>query len=124
VSPARLAGLVADLDDHRFAVREQAARELLELGERAEQPLRRALAWPASVEVRRRVAGLLENVHGPLVSCERLRRLRALEVLEQAGTADARRLLEVLAGGAPAARLTREAKGALRRLDRLHAQGR
>jgi hypothetical protein len=38
--------------------------------------------------------------------------------LEQAGTPDARRLLEDLGRGAPEARLTREAKAALLRLER------
>jgi hypothetical protein len=37
-------------------------------------------------------------------------------VLEDVGTAPARRILEALAGGEPEARLTREAKAALRRL--------
>ena len=42
--------------------------------------------------------------------------LRAIEMLERIGTAEARQLLAVLAEGAPAARLTREAKLALDRL--------
>jgi hypothetical protein len=37
-------------------------------------------------------------------------------VLERVGTAEARRLLEALARGAPEARLTQEAKAALARL--------
>jgi hypothetical protein len=40
----------------------------------------------------------------------------AIEVLERIGTAEVRQLLAVLAEGAPAARLTREAKLALDRL--------
>ena len=46
----------------------------------------------------------------------RLRDLRALQVLELAGGADARRALATLAQGALDARLTREAKAALERL--------
>ncbi len=42
--------------------------------------------------------------------------LRALEVLEHIGTAEARSLLEDLAKGVPEARLTREAKASLTRL--------
>jgi hypothetical protein len=45
-------------------------------------------------------------------------RLRAAEVLEHCGTPAARQLLRALAGGAPAARLTREARVALQRLAR------
>jgi hypothetical protein len=43
---------------------------------------------------------------------------RAIGVLEQAGTAEARQLLRVLAGGAADARLTQEARKALERLTR------
>ena len=47
---------------------------------------------------------------------ERLREWRALEVLEQIGTPEARAVLKALAEGAPAARLTQGAKVALERL--------
>jgi hypothetical protein len=47
---------------------------------------------------------------------ERLQALRAVEVLERIGTPEARKVLETLATGAPAARLTREAKASLGRL--------
>jgi hypothetical protein len=42
--------------------------------------------------------------------------LRAVEVLERIGNAEARRVLEALAKGAPEARLTREARTSLERL--------
>ena len=45
-----------------------------------------------------------------------LRGLRALHALEQIGTPDAQEQLRKLAGGAPEARLTREAKASLDRL--------
>jgi hypothetical protein len=48
----------------------------------------------------------------------RLRSLRALEVLERAGTAEARQLIQRIAAGAAEARLTREAKASLERLAR------
>jgi hypothetical protein len=41
-----------------------------------------------------------------------------LEVLESIGSAEARRILETLAGGAEGARLTREAAASARRLAR------
>ncbi len=48
--------------------------------------------------------------------------MRAAEVLEHVGTAEARRLLETWAGGEPGARRTREAKAALASLDRRAAR--
>jgi WD40 repeat protein len=55
---------------------------------------------------------------GPIASGETLRRLRAIAVLERAGTADAKRILERLASGLEGARETRDAKASLRRLGR------
>jgi hypothetical protein len=119
VSPAgseQVARLLADLDSDEFGVRERATRELAKLEEAAEPALRRALAGHPSPEVRRRVTGLLEGLEGR--SPYWLRRLRALEVLELAGTPECRQVLQDLARGAPEARLTREAQAALRRLSR------
>jgi WD40 repeat protein len=116
-SADRLAHLVADLDSESFAVRRQAARELEDLGEVAEPALRRARTNGTSAEARRQVEVLLEKL--PLTgSAARLRAFRAVEVLEVIDTPAARRLLERLAGGAPEARLTREAHAALDRLAR------
>jgi hypothetical protein len=114
---ARVGRLLIDLDSSRFPERERAARELEKLAESVEAPLRRALSGQPSPEVRRRVQALLDKLdvsHNP----EQRRRLRAVEVLEHAGTAEARQALQALARGAPAARLTREAKASLERLTR------
>jgi WD40 repeat protein len=107
-----LARLVADLDSASFARREGAARELAKLGLQAEGALRRALADRPSAELRRRAKALLAAPASPEV----LRRVRAIQLLEAIGSKGARQVLETLAGGAPAARRTREAKAALERL--------
>jgi hypothetical protein len=112
----RLEGFIAKLDDDRFAVREQAARELQGLGDLAVPALRRALDNRPSLEVRRRIERLLAQDR--VASPDRLRNSRAIEALERVDTPAARRLLEKLAGGAPAARLSIEAKAALARLPR------
>jgi hypothetical protein len=63
----------------------------------------------APPEVRRRVERLLARLKPPLPPGEKLRQVRAVETLELIGTPDAHRLLEELAAGEPAARLTQEA---------------
>jgi WD40 repeat protein len=115
--PQRLAQLIGDLGDERFAVREAASRELERLGESARPELESAKARPgASPESRVRVDRLLDRLGLP--SGERLRELRAVELLERLGTPAARQVLRALAAGAPGARLTREATLALGRLAR------
>jgi WD40 repeat protein len=115
-SDKRLARLVADLDADDFETREAAARRLAEAGEAAEGPLRKALEGDVSVELRGRAAGLLEKLEKP--SPDLLRAGRALAALERMSDSEARRLLRSLADGDGAARLTRDARAALDRLDR------
>lgn len=114
--PQRLSRLLADLDSDEFAVREKAQAELEQLRELAEPALRKALANKPTLEVRRRALAVLDQLREPITRPESLRTRRAVAVLEDIGTAAARRLLEDLAKGAPEARLTREAKAALQRL--------
>jgi WD40 repeat protein len=118
--PNRLRRLLADLDSEEFTVRNTAATELAGLGGDAAPALRKALEASPSAEVRRRLEGLLADAllagRRPVNSPETLRALRAVHVLEQVGTANAREGLEALARGAPGARLTREAKASLDRL--------
>jgi hypothetical protein len=120
VCPRRLATWLAAVDSDTFAVREEATRELEELGETIEADLNRALRQGPSLEVRRRVERLLEKVRVERLfpPANRLRAVRAVEVLERVGDRAARRLLAALAGGAPDAQLTVEAKEALGRLTR------
>jgi hypothetical protein len=66
--------------------------------------------------VRQRLEGIVASLALP--AGERLRELRAVEVLERIGDAEARRLLEALSRGAPDARLTRDARAVLGRLAR------
>jgi hypothetical protein len=113
--PRRVARLIADLGSDDFEVRKRAERELVELGDLAGPALRKVA--PPALEARRRIGRLLERLEGPVTDPGRLRALRALELLEYVGTAEARRVLRALAGGATESRLTREARATLRRRD-------
>jgi WD40 repeat protein len=115
VDPAKIEQLVKDLNHARYAVRQKSMHDLEALRDVAEPALRQALKG-ASLEVRRRVEGLLAKLGEADLPPERLRELRAVEALERAGTAEAVAVLRRLAGGAPEARLTREARGSLERL--------
>jgi WD40 repeat protein len=120
--PGRIARLLAHLDSDDFSTREKATRELEELGESAGPALRKALAGAPSAELRQRAGPLLAALDRPADSLDRLRVLRAVEALEHAGSPEARRVLEKLAGGLAEARVTREARASLSRLARLSAR--
>jgi WD40 repeat protein len=111
-----VAGWMADLNSDEFARRDRAREELERLGELAEPALRKALADKPSLEPRRRIEQLLRALHYPAPTPGRRLAVRAVEVLEQVGTVEARRALQVIAREAPGAWLRREAKGSLERL--------
>jgi hypothetical protein len=113
----RIRKLIADLGSPEFKVRESASGELRKIADQAEPLLRAALREDPSPEQRRRIEQVLP-APWPVRSRELLRSVRAVWVLEQVGTPEARKTLRRLAAGAPGARLTREAKAALRRLER------
>src|SRR5439155_24570181 len=105
--------LIADLDSPRFAVREKANQELEKLGEAAAHVIRKNLQGQASPEVRRRLETLLTKQNQLPLPPDRLRAVRAVEILEHVATPEAQALLQDLAKGAPEARLTQEAKASL-----------
>ncbi len=107
--------LIADLNSPEFARRDAAKKQLIDLDEQAAPALRAALLGPLSEEQRRRIEQLLSALD-IVRSPERLRHLRALEVLERIGTPDAERVIRTLAAGLPEARVTRDAKATLDRL--------
>jgi hypothetical protein len=112
--------LISDLDSEQFAVRESASQKLAFFAEQAEPALREALQGKPSLEARKRLEALYADAavagRGLVRSTEVLRTLRALRILEHIGDREARQVLEMLAGGDPAARTTRQATEALRRL--------
>ena len=87
---------------------QEVAKELEQMGNDAEQALRDALAGKPSAEVKRRVRELLGKLTGddsPRVRCWS----RAVFVLEQIGTPEARKVLEALAKGESGERATQDA---------------
>jgi hypothetical protein len=114
----RLTALVRDLDDDAPAKRDAASAALGRAGLAAEPVLRETLTGQPSVEVRVRVERLLEALEEIVPTGEELRQLRAIEVLEKLGTAEARKLLATIAGGEARAQRTRAAKEAMERMAR------
>ena len=110
--------LIGRLDSDRFAVRDQASRDLQKLGALAEPVLVKALSSQPNLESRRRLEDLLGKINGTVPTGERLRVLRAVELLEYIGTLDARKVLQTVANGPSEAWLTQQAKGSLERLAR------
>src|SRR5262249_4591690 len=109
VDAARVAKLIAALDDDEYDTREAASKELAALGKSVEDALRAGRKKGASPEARYRIDVLLEQfVKGTGPSEERAK-LRAVEVLERLGTKEAREALAELAKGPADAELTREA---------------
>jgi WD40 repeat protein len=115
VPKALLDRLLADLDSKQFNAREKATEELEKRGELVLGALRTLRASKPPLEVQKRVDGILQKITTVQLTSDRLRDVRAILVLEQAGTPAARQLLEEIARGVSEARLTQEAKAALER---------
>jgi WD40 repeat protein len=113
---SRIGQLIADLDSSSFPVRKKATAELTKLGHAAEPALRRALKSKPSLEVSRRVEALLARLEEHIPPPEQLRYLRAVAVLEQIGTDEARQLLGKLARAGTNDALAESAHLALDRL--------
>ncbi len=109
-----VAQLIDDLGHPQFKRRDQARRELEQLAELVEEPLRKALSGTRPLETRRRIESLLARLDGP-VPPARFREYRAIEILEGMGTPAAVQLLARLAQGNAAGLLTRQAQAALER---------
>jgi hypothetical protein len=112
----RYEAAVRDLDSDRFTVRRSAVADLESGSELAASALANYLKSDPPLNARRLAEGVLAKLEGPIDSGNRIRELRAVEVLEWIGNNDSKRVLKSLAGGVPTARSTREAKSSLERL--------
>jgi RNA polymerase sigma factor (sigma-70 family) len=113
-----VARLIADLDSAKFDVRQKATVELEKLGELVLPDLERVLENQPTLEMRQRVEAIRQRIKRPATSSLTVRDLRVVELLELQDTAAAREFLQVLAGWAPGARITAEARAALGRMTR------
>jgi hypothetical protein len=108
----KLDKLVACVQSPEYNQRKRAVLELRRLGPAAVPALRRAMERGHDEMVRR----LYFELGNKAPSADSVREARAVTVLEQAGGVEARRFLEELAGGAPEAALTAQARAALERV--------
>lgn len=114
--PANVAILVADLDSPAFAKREAASAAILKLGHDAIPGLRSALARKPSPELRERAEKALAALKQELTAPEDIRRVRAIQILEQIGDAESISLLKNMSEGPGEAWVTQDAKESLARL--------
>jgi hypothetical protein len=112
--PVAAAKLIAQLDSEEFTEREKAERALEKMGEAVAHHLIKAIQGKGDLELRRRAQRLLKKCNETSILGKQHH--RAVATLEWIGTPAARALLLRLADGAPGARLTIEARGALKRL--------
>jgi hypothetical protein len=114
----RLERLIADLDADEFEKRDAATKALEKLGAKAETALRDALAGKPSLEAKLRLQRLLKLLggEGKPLTAQQQRDVRAIRVLEQVGTAQAKKLLQALRKESSGWWVKQEAKEALERL--------
>jgi WD40 repeat protein len=114
----RIGELLAALDSDDFPTRQDAAEQLVLLGRPAIPAVRKALEGKPSVDLRKRLQTLLDDLSNGPAPADLLRRVRAVTVLETVGSEKARELLKKLAAGADHDDATLDARAALRRLER------
>jgi WD40 repeat protein len=106
---------IAKLDSDSFDERKQAHDALQEMGEGAAHLLKKALDDKPSLEMQKRLEELLSKCEETTTRSRQ--QFRAVATLEWIGTPVACELLRALAAGAPAARVTNDARAALKRLE-------
>lgn len=118
LSQASVEKLVIDLNDDDFKVRQRASSRLEALGTQAESALRTARDGKLdSLELRRRIEKLLEQVEKPTLAPKAtFRLLRSVELLESIGTKEACELIDSLAKEEHDPLWVREARAANERL--------
>ena len=109
--------LIADLSSNRFAVRQQAFGKLAAFDTLVVPVLKERLKAKPEQDEREQIEKLLKAAE--TWTGDRLRELRAVQCVEMIATPDAKKLLDKWSQGPAEARLTKEAKLAGERLDKL-----
>ena len=112
---------ITALEDDASAKRDQAMKELQGVAHPFAPLLKAKLAQAPAGETRNRLTFVLKQMSEAKPPQPLVMELRALALLEEIGTPEARELLERIAGGAPQARLTVEAWTVLRRWSKAKA---
>lgn len=112
--PELVERLIDDLDDTDYGVRRDAAKKLKAYGDCIVPASKSRLRGQVSNELGRALNAIVESC--AIESPERLRRSRAVHVLECIGSVEAKELLKKLAAGASDASLTQDAQCAIQRL--------
>jgi hypothetical protein len=106
---------IAELNNDKFTVRQAAAKDLEQMAGQVIVRIQKALKGNLPLETRRRLEQILNTI-SDVPGQETVRTIRAIMALERIGSPEAQAVLESLAGGAPGARETDEAKATLERL--------
>ena len=114
----RIALLITQLEDENVSVREQASRELEQLGPEPLPQLQWALVKAAFLKVRHRIEPLVEKAERAKLTADQTRLHRVLQVLELMATIEARQVLEEVARGSAGPWLAPEAQASLKRCEK------
>jgi RNA polymerase sigma factor (sigma-70 family) len=115
VAAATILKLIEQLDSDQFKVRQKAKTDLMSVGDQALPHVAKELARKIPLEVRQILVAMQAKLAPGETTGERLRLVRAIEVLERLGGVEARRVLQTLADGAPQVLGTTHAQAALQR---------
>jgi WD40 repeat protein len=121
IAPEKVKKLFRDLDSGHYPTRMAAMNKLPEYGRWMEGRYEAAMAYPPSLEYKRRAELLKEKLNvgnSPSLAQERLRVRRIMLMCEQVGGPDAIEALRKLADNGPEEELREEAQAALQRLSK------
>ncbi|HLW68660.1 MAG TPA: WD40 repeat domain-containing protein [Gemmataceae bacterium] len=106
---------IGELDHPRYAVRQRATGELARLGDDGQPFFQNALKNHPAPEARRRLYELMERTGERYLTAEKLRVIRAIELLDRLDSPTTREVLQHLAQGPVNSPITREARWSLMR---------